>query len=57
MDDDLLTMLGKMYDPILWLVNNQVGDNLFRGTTEVIKEIFILNPNLALYENINLDDL
>ena len=57
MDDDLLTMLAKTYDPMLWVVKKHARVKLFRITIEVIREVFELNPNLSLHEKIDLDDL
>ena len=56
-DDNFLTMFEKRYDPMLQVVKNHAGDNLFGVTNEVIIEVFILNPNLALHEKIDFDDL
>ena len=58
MDDDLLTLIEKKrYDPVLWVVKNYVGDNLFSVTFEVIREALMINHNLGLHEKINLGDL
>jgi hypothetical protein len=57
MDVDLLTIVAKRYDPILWTVKNHSGDHFFKITIEEIREVFILNPNISLHEKIDLDDL
>lgn len=56
-DDDLLIMIAKRYDPMLRVVKNYVGENLFRVTPEVIREVFMLNPNHTLHDKIEMDDL
>lgn len=56
-DDDLLTMIAKRYDPVLRVVKNHAGENLFSVTLEVIREVFMLDPNHTLHEKIDLDDL
>lgn len=57
MDENLLKMLAKRYDLMLRVVKNHARDSLFRVTTKVIREVFMLNPNHALHEKIDLDDL
>lgn len=56
-DDDLLTMLAKRYNLVLIVVKNHARDNLFRVTTEVIRAVFMLNPNHDLHEKIEFDVL
>ena len=55
--EDLLMMMEKRYDPMLRLVKNFSGDGLFEVTPRVIKEVFMLNPNTILLEEIDLGKL
>ena len=54
-DSDPLTNMAKKYDPITKAVKNHVGDILFRVFPELIKEVFKLNPNQAIYEKIEME--
>lgn len=56
-DDDLLTNMAKKYDPINRVVKNHVGDNLFRVSPKMIREVFKLNPNHVVHEKIDMEDL
>ena len=56
-DDDLLNLIAKIYDPISRLVKNHTGENLFKVTPKLIREVFLLNPNHALHELINFEGL
>lgn len=49
--------MAKKYDPITRLVKNHVGDNLFRVSPELIREVFKLNPNHVVHEKIDMEDL
>lgn len=55
-DDDLLVDMLKKYDPITRVVKNHVGDNLFRVSLDLIREVFKLNPN-HVHEKIGIEDL
>lgn len=54
-DSDLLADMAKKYDPITRIVKNHVGDNLFRVSLELIREVFKLNPNHAVHEKIDME--
>lgn len=56
-DDDLLTIMLKKYDPITKIVKNHFGDNIFRVSLELIREVFKLNPIHAVHEKIDMEDL
>ena len=56
-DSDLLVDLAKKYDPITGWVKNHAGVNLLRVCPELFSEVFNLNPNHAVHENIDMDDL
>ena len=56
-DSDLLTNMAKKYDPITRIVKNHVGDNLFRVSPTLIREVFKLNPNHVIYEKIDMEEL
>ena len=56
-DSDLLFDMAKKYDHITRIVKNHVGDNLFRVSPALIIEVFKLNPNHAVHETIDMDDL
>lgn len=56
-DSDLLVDLAKKYDPITGWVKNHARVNLFRVCPELIREVFNLNPNHAMHETIDMDDL
>lgn len=55
-DSDLLVDMAKKYDPITKIVKNHVGDNLFRVSPELIREVFKLNPNHYVHETIDMED-
>ena len=54
-DSDLLTNITKKYDPITRIVKNHAGDNLFRVSPTLIREVFKLNPNHAIHERIDME--
>ena len=56
-DSDLLTILAKRYDPITNWVKNNSGVNIFKVFAELIREVFILNPNHALHEKIDMGEI
>lgn len=56
-DDDLLVDMAKKYDPITRVVKNHIGYNLCRVSPELIREVFKLNPNHAIHEKIDMEDL
>ena len=49
--------LAKKYDPIIGWVKNHAGVNLFRVCPELFSEVFNLDPNHVVHENIDIDDL
>lgn len=55
-DSDLLVDLAKKYDPITGWIKNHAGVNLFKVCLELIRDVFNLNPNHAMHENIDLSD-
>jgi hypothetical protein len=54
--NDLLVDMAKKYDPITRVVKNHVGDNIFRVSPELIREVFKLNPNHSTHEKIDMED-
>ena len=56
-DDDFLTIILKKDDPIIRIVKNHAGDNIFRVSPKLIREVFKLNPNHAIHEKIDMEDL
>ena len=53
-DIDLLMDMAKRYDPITRVLINYIGEWLFSMSTQVIREVFMLNSNIALLEKIDL---
>lgn len=49
--------MSKKYVPITRIVKNNVGDNIFRVSLELIREVFKLNPNHVVHEKIDMEDL
>ena len=56
-DSDLLSDMAKKYDHITRIVKNHARDNLFRVLPTLISKVFMLNPNHAVCEPIDMDDL
>ena len=54
LDIDFLVEMEKRYKPLTRVVSNYVGEWLFVVSSQVIREVFILNPNVALLEKIDL---
>ena len=49
--------MSKKYDSIMSIVKYHAGDNIFRVSLELIREVFKLNPNHAVHEKIDMEDL
>ena len=56
-DSNLLTDIAKKYDHITKFVKNNARDNLFKVSPKLISEVFNPNPNHAIHEPIDMDDL
>ena len=56
-DDNFLAIVSKKYDPVARIVKNHVGDNILRVSLELIREVFKLNTNHTVHENIGKKDL
>ena len=54
LDIDFLVEMEKRYKPLTRVVSNYVGEHLFSIIAQVIREIFMLNSNVALLEKIDL---
>lgn len=55
-DSDLLIDMAKKYIPIIKIVKNNTGDNLFKVSPTLIKEVFKLNPNHAIHEELDMEE-
>ena len=56
LDVDLLMSMTNRHDPLTRVVNNYVGEWLFVGTSQVIREVFLLNTNVSLLQKIDLSN-
>ena len=56
-ESDLLSNMNNKYDPITRIVKNHAGGNLFRVSPPLIREVFKINPNHAIHEKIDMEEL
>ena len=56
-DNELLKDLTHRYDPITKWVKSNSGENIFEVCPALIKQVFNLNPNLSMQEEIDIEDL